>query len=511
MKSGNSTVRRTGAGSGPDTEFLGVLGGEMDFLKSASGEQVFDFIEDMPVGVLLFDDKDRLVRCNKKALEVAGENAAAYIPGRRFEDIVRGAVNAGMIPTARGREDAYVAERMALHRDPGAPFVMQADDRWIQVYEHVVSGVGLVVFHTDITEIKRAEEALRESEGKFRSLVEGSLQGVCIHRDLRPIFANQAFADIFGFADVDQVLALDSLLLLFPEDQWREVAARVGARQQEPGGPQTVVQQAVRQNGEPFFVESRLGFIEWDGEPALQVSVIDVTDRETITRLKDEFVSTVSHELRTPLTSISGALGLIASGMAGHVPPKVKELIEIANNNAERLVRLISDILDVQKIESGKIGGSAVTINVTELLATAADENGGLAEKRDISIELRNSAGDVQVLGDLDQLMQVMTNLLSNAIKFSPENGNIDVASSRQGDQVMISVSDQGPGVPPEYRDAIFEKFVQVESSDVLARGGTGLGLSICKSLVEHHGGVMGYEDAPSGGARLWFRLPVIT
>ena len=301
------------------------------------------------------------------------------------------------------------------------------------------------------------------------------------------------------------------MLLLVPEDQWREVDARVGARQQEHGGPQTVVQQAVRRNGEPFFVESRLGFIEWDGEPALQVSVIDVTDRETITRLKDEFVSTVSDELRTPLTSISGALGLIASGMAGHVPPKVKELNEIANNNAERLVRLISDILDVQKIDSGKIGGSAVTINVAELLATVADENRGLAEKRDISIELLNSAGDVQVLGDLDQLMQVMTNLLSNAIKFSPENGNIEVASSRQGDQVMISVSDQGPGVPPEYRDAIFEKFVQVESSDVLARGGTGLGLSICKSLVEHHGGAMGYEDAPSGGARLWFRLPVIT
>ena len=115
------------------------------------------------------------------------------------------------------------------------------------------------------------------------------------------------------------------------------------------------MQQAVRRTGEPFYVESRLGRIEWEGAPALQVSVIDVTDRETMTRLKDEFVSTVSHELRTPLTSISGALGLIASGMAGHVPPKIRELIDIANNNAERLVRLIGDILDVQKIESGRI------------------------------------------------------------------------------------------------------------------------------------------------------------
>jgi len=462
----------------------------------------------MPVGVLLFDSDDGLVRCNKKALAVAGANANAYVPGTPFEEIVRSAVDAGIVAAAHGRENDYVNERMAMHRNPGAPFVMMAEGRWIQVYEHVVEGVGFVVFHTDITDIKRAEEALRESEGKFRSLVEGSLQGVCIHRDLRPIFANQAFADIFGYEGVDEVLALDSLLLLFPEHQWREVASRARKRQDDPSTTETVVQQAVRRNGEFFFVESRLGFIEWEGAPALQVSVIDVTDRETMARLKDEFVSTVSHELRTPLTSISGALGLIASGMAGHVPQKVKELIEIANNNAERLVRLIGDVLDVQKIESGRIGGTHVAIQVAQLLETAADANRGLAEKNDVSIDVVDNARGAKVMGDLDQLMQVMTNLLSNAIKFSPSQGKIDVIASQDSDQIAISVSDHGPGVPPEYRNSIFEKFVQVESSDTRARGGTGLGLSICKSLVEHHGGSMGYEDAPSGGARFWFRLP---
>lgn len=510
MKSGSSTARRTGGGFGTDTEVLRLLGAESGFLQSISGAQVFDFIDDMPVGVLLFDRDDRLVRCNKKALEVAGANATVYIPGTPFEEIVRGAVDDGMVVAARGREDDYVAERMALHRNPGAPFVMLAEDRWIQVYEHVVEGVGFVVFHTDITDIKRAEEALRESERKFRSLVEGSLQGVCIHRDLRPIFANQAFADIFGYDGVEDVLALDSLLLLFPEHQWREVAARASAQQGEPGATETVVQQAVRRNGEFFFVESRLGFIEWEGAPALQVSVIDVTDRETMARLKDEFVSTVSHELRTPLTSISGALGLIASGMAGHVPPKVKELIEIANNNAERLVRLIGDILDVQKIESGRIGGAHVAIQVAQLLETAADANRGLAEKNDLSIDVVDETRGSKVMGDLDQLMQVMTNLLSNAIKFSPPKGKIEVIASRGENQIAISVSDQGPGVPPEYRDSIFEKFVQVESSDTRARGGTGLGLSICRSLVEHHGGSMGYEDVPTGGARFWVRLPTV-
>jgi PAS domain S-box-containing protein len=764
MKAGKSAARTSRSGLGAFAGLFNVGGAESRLLQSISGAQVFDFIEDMPVGVSLFDDQDRLVRCNKKTLELAGASAADYVPGRTFEEILRAAVRAEVVPGARNREDDYISERLAMHRSPGAPFVVKADDRWVQVSEHLVDDVGLVVFHTDITDqkdiqtalagseqrfrdyaesssdwmwetdrdlryvyhsafdrpgrgvrelpgqylgktrwevagvdnpgsdpnwadhvstlearrpfrdfrysvvvrgkvehyrlngrpffdnedvfagyrgtttieteaverlrqlnlqqsqlsdaidqvlvgvalydendrlimrnnlerdfgalapivkpgakfsdlvretvyqgvfpdavgreeefieerlerhrnpggsfeylragrwmvvrenrfanghtmavftditdIKRAEEAVRESEGKFRSLVEGSLQGVCIHRDLRPVFANQAFADIFGFADVADVLALDSLLLLFPEDQWREIAGRAHGRQVQSRGPETLVQQAVRRNGEPFYVESRLGRIEWEGAPALQVSVIDVTDRETMTQLKDEFVSTVSHELRTPLTSISGALGLIASGMAGHVPPKIRELIEIANNNAERLVRLIGDILDVQKIESGRIGGSFAAIDVAGLLATSADANAGLAEKSNLLIKVTNGMGVTSVHGDLDQLMQVMTNLLSNAIKFSPVKGAIDVAAEHHDGFIVISVSDQGPGVPTEYRESIFEKFVQVESSDNRARGGTGLGLSICKSLVNHHGGTMGYGDRPEGGARFWFSLP---
>ncbi|NQV79556.1 MAG: HAMP domain-containing histidine kinase, partial [Alphaproteobacteria bacterium] len=305
------------------------------------------------------------------------------------------------------------------------------------------------------------------------------------------------------------VCELDSLLLLFPEDQWQAVAQRALDREEKHLEPQTLVQRAVRCNGEAFFVESRVGHIEWEGAAAHQVSVIDVTERETMARLKDEFVSTVSHELRTPLTSISGALGLIASGMAGHVPPKIRELIEIANNNAERLVRLIGDILDIQKIEAGRIAGQRVGIVVAELLATAADANRGMAEREGHTIEIMGGDLETEILGDMDQLMQVMSNLLSNAIKFSPQKGKIEIASRRDGDLVTISVSDEGPGVPPEYRDKIFEKFVQVEASDARRRGGTGLGLSICRSLVEYHGGTLGYADRPEGGAKFCVHLPV--
>jgi signal transduction histidine kinase len=149
--------------------------------------------------------------------------------------------------------------------------------------------------------------------------------------------------------------------------------------------------------------------------------------------------------------------------------------------------------------------GSKVAIDVASLLAASADANAGLAEKSNLSIRVVNGPGVTRVGGDLDQLM---TSLLSNAIKFPPVKGIIDVTSVQRDGEVVISVSNQGPGVPPEYRESTFEKFVQVESSDSRARGGTGLGLSICKSLVEPHGGTMGYEVPPEGGVCFWFSLP---
>ncbi len=463
----------------------------------------------MLVGVALYDENDRLISRNNLERDF-GALSHIVKPGARFEDLVRDPVSAGLFPDATGREEEFIRDRLDRHRDPRGPFEYRRAGRWLVVREsRLANGHTMVVF-TDISDTKRAEEALRESEGKFRSLVEGSLQGVCIHRDLKPLFANQAFADIFGYRDPDTVCELDSLLLLFPEGGRQAVAQRTLDHQEKHPGPQTLVQRAVRRNGEAFFVESRLGYIEWQGAPALQVSVIDVTERESMARLKEEFVSTVSHELRTPLTSISGALGLIASGMAGHVPPKIRELIEIANNNAERLVRLIGDILDIQKAEAGRIAGQRVGIVVAKLLATAADANRGMAEREGHAIEIVGGDLETEILGDMDQLMQVMTNLLSNAIKFSPPKGKIEMARRRDGDLVIISVSDEGPGVPPEFRDKIFEKFVQVEASDARRRGGTGLGLSICRSLVEHHGGSLGYSDRPEGGATFCMRLPAL-
>ncbi len=468
--------------------------------------QLSEAIEQVQVGVALYDENDRLISRNNIARDFG---AAAHLvqPGAKFEDLLRDGVEAGVFPDAEGREEEFIAERIAFHRNPVGHFEYRRAGRWMAVREHRFDNGYTMAILTDVTDLKGAEEEARRSQAKFRKLVEGSLQGVCIHRDLVPLFANQAFADIFGFGSPEEIVALPTLEVLLPEGRRETARRRVRERQAGQRGNDTLVQEAVRRNGERFFAETRLGSIDWEGAPAVQVTVIDVTERESMVRLKDEFVSTVSHELRTPLTSISGALGLVSSGMAGHVPPKVRELIDIANNNAERLVRLIGDLLDIQKIEAGEIGGARDRVSIAELLEAAVAANTGFAERGGVALRVVDGAPHAAVEGDMDQLMQVMTNLLSNAIKFSPEGGTVSVESTRLDGSVAVTVTDQGPGVPPEYRDRIFDKFVQAEANDARRRGGTGLGLSICRALVEHHGGALVHLDH-AGGARFRFTLP---
>lgn len=189
MKAGKSAARTSGSSLGALAGLFHAGGAESRLLQSISGAQVFDFIEDMPVGVSLFDDQDRLVRCNKKTLELAGASAADYVPGRTFEEILRAAVRAEVVPGARNREDDYISERMAMHRSPGAPFVVKADDRWVQVSEHLVDDVGLVVFHTDITDQKDIQTALASSEQRFRDFAESASDWMWeIDRDLRYVY-----------------------------------------------------------------------------------------------------------------------------------------------------------------------------------------------------------------------------------------------------------------------------------------------------------------------------------
>ncbi len=232
----------------------------------------------------------------------------------------------------------------------------------------------------------------------------------------------------------------------------------------------------------------------------------EITERKKVERMKNEFVSTVSHELRTPLTSIRGALGLIAGGVAGAISPQAKALIDIAYSNSERLVRLINDILDIEKIESGKMVFDLQPQELMPLVEQALAANEGYAAYLGVHYVLAQTVPGAQVSVDTDRLIQVITNLLSNAAKFSPLGAAVELAVTRTGAMLQVAVTDHGPGIPEEFRSRIFQKFAQADSSDTRQKGGTGLGLSISKAIVEHHGGEIGFST--TGATTFYFTLP---
>ncbi|MHB1701618.1 MAG: PAS domain S-box protein [Acidobacteriaceae bacterium] len=245
-----------------------------------------------------------------------------------------------------------------------------------------------------------------------------------------------------------------------------------------------------------------------DGHPVgVVVAFTDVTERRQLDRMKDEFISTVSHELRTPLTSLRAALGLVAGGALNSRPDKMGKMLEIAIGNTERLVRLVNDILDLERIGSGKIELHYTMCNAEDLLHRSADLQQTSAAKADIHFIY--DIEPVNVWADPDRILQTITNLISNAIKFSPPGSTIRLATrALPNNEACIEVHDEGRGIPRDKLEMIFERFQQVDASDSRAMGGTGLGLAICRSIVQQHGGRIWAASDPGKGSSFYFSLP---
>ena len=233
----------------------------------------------------------------------------------------------------------------------------------------------------------------------------------------------------------------------------------------------------------------------------------DVTVRREVDRMKDEFVSVVSHELRTPLTSIRGSLGLLAAGKGGEVSPAGARLLEIAVQNTDRLIRLINDILDLERIEAGKVGLELARTDAAALIRHAAEVMQPMADRAGVALQARGDS--VAVAADGDRILQVLTNLHSNAVKFSPPGSTVEVGVERRGDEALFHVADRGRGIPADRLEAVFERFQQVDSSDSRQKGGTGLGLAIARSLVQQHGGRIWVESVVGEGTTFRFTLPL--
>ena len=226
----------------------------------------------------------------------------------------------------------------------------------------------------------------------------------------------------------------------------------------------------------------------------------DITERKRQQQLRDEFITTVSHQLRTPLTSLMAAVGCLAGGATGSLPDTTVRMVKIAHDNCLRLARIVSDILDMERIESGNMPYDQQPVEVRALVQLAIEASRGIAESHGVRVRLDEAAGHGVVLADPDRLTQVVTNLLSNAIKFSPRDTEVLLAIENDDEVVRISVRDHGPGIPEDYRDRIFDKFVQVDATDQRQTNGTGLGLSIAKQIVTQLEGEIGFDAAPDGG-----------
>ncbi len=239
-------------------------------------------------------------------------------------------------------------------------------------------------------------------------------------------------------------------------------------------------------------------------------SIQDISERKQNEKLKSEFVSTVSHELRTPLTSITGALGLLANGLLGEIPDKAKRPLEIALQNSKRLGRLINDLLDVEKLTAGKMHFDIHVQSITPLVQQAIESNRNYGADRNIKIDLAAEDGDIAVAVDSLRLIQVLSNLLSNAIKYSPDNDVVAVRVEQKGKTVSISVRDKGKGIPLAFRNRIFQKFSQADSSDTRQKGGTGLGLAISQELITRMEGKIDFTSTENQGTCFFIDLPIV-
>jgi PAS domain S-box-containing protein len=322
---------------------------------------------------------------------------------------------------------------------------------------------------------------------------------------------NAAAENLFGYAAPELVGRAWHTMLLLPEERepvqkwWDEtVAAATPATK--------VTERCLRRDGLELACEwtvtpltdddGRVGSIVMQGR--------DITQQRTAERVRSEFTSTLSHELRTPLTSILGSLQLLTSGALGEMDKDHLELVDLAERNGQRLLDLINEVLDIEKLESGRVSLVPETIALDELVVESLQLNQGYADRFQVRLRVDGELPKLNVRADRKRLMQVMTNLLSNAAKFSPPGGSVDVIAVAQTGKVRVSVCDRGPGIPEKFRGRIFGRFAQADSVDSSIKGGAGLGLAICKRLIELMQGQIAFVDRPGGGTSFFFELPVM-
>ncbi|MBD2517008.1 PAS domain S-box protein [Nostoc sp. FACHB-973] len=388
----------------------------------------------------------------------------------------------------------------------GTPFWCSATT---SVFRHPDYGDVLVAVQQDITESKRIKDALRQSEEKFRQLAE-NIQAVFWMTDIQSqqvLYVSKAYETIWQ-RSCDNLYHNYSNWLdaIHPEDRSRvelELLEQVKTSQYDKK------YRIIRPDGSIRWIRNRAFPIKNEVGEMVRIAGIaeDITEQQQIEQMKSEFIGIVSHELRTPLTAIRAAMGLLQTGIYDKKPDKFKRMIEIAAIDSDRLVRLVNDILNLERLESGRAVLEKTTCEAADLIEQAVAGLQAIAKQQNITFNIHPT--NAQIWADADGIIQTLTNLLGNALKFSPTNSTITLNVQQQADCVLFQIIDRGRGIPADKLEAIFGRFQQVDGSDSRTKGGTGLGLAICRSIIEQHGGQIWAQSTVGVGSTFCFTLPM--
>lgn len=368
---------------------------------------------------------------------------------------------------------------------------------------------GFLILADDVTAQNERQDALKAREELFRSAMQHAPNGIALI-DLagRFLMVNEALCQLLGYTG-EQLSGKHPDTMTDPEDIELDLE---NVRQLLAGRVQAykVEKRLIREDGTVVQVLLSMSLMRnEDGSPNYFVAQYqDITDRKEIERLKTDLVSMVSHELRTPVTSIRGAVGLLSSLASKDLPPRGRQLIDIAVKNCERLTTLINDVLDIDKMTHGQMRFDMKEEDIAALVQEAIEAHRGYTEKLDVSVVMEPVPTSLNVNVDAARLIQVMFNLLSNAAKHSPEGGQVRVGANRVGDKIRVWVKDQGPGVEEEFVKRLFEKYTQGETVDVRGMASSGLGLHISKQIIENMGGQIGLDTKIGVGSTFWIELP---
>jgi len=269
---------------------------------------------------------------------------------------------------------------------------------------------------------------------------------------------------------------------------------------------------AINKLGDRFPIEISINKMRLNDKVHFTLVIRDISERKKIERLKNEFISTVSHELRTPLTAMQGSVGLLQNSAKDQLDESNKSLLDIADRNIQRLLLLINDILDISKLESGKMEFVLNNFSVMEFINQAIEINQSYAESHHTKFILTNHIDqNIELYSDHNRLMQVISNLMSNAAKFSPKDIPVEISLATDNTYVRIQVKDHGAGIKKEFQKTLFEKFTQADSSNTRAAGGTGLGLNISQCIMKNLGGEIGFRSEENNGSEFYVTLPIST